>query len=512
MSVKRELIKGTLILTAAGFMARLLGLLNRIYLANLISNAELGRYQLIFPVFMFCMAVSSTGMQVAVSKMISAYHAAGQRREMQQTVSMAIAWSLSLSLLCSAVLYTYSEPISIRILNESACGPYLRILAAALPFAAMHNCVSGYFYGCREAAVPAAAQLLEQLARVGCIYGLSVMVYHHHPADAAVAVWGLAAGELVSCLLTIICYKIHIHREGKMTAAMESTGKIRRRLWRYAGWLTVNRVSVTLLQSAEMILIPLMLAVYCGNSNQALELFGVITGIVMPVISFPNTLTNALSTLLLPAVSEAEAVHNYGVIADTFEKSIQYCLMMGIFASMLFAVYGSDVGRLLFNDTQAGYYIRIFAVLCPLMYIQSLLSGTLNGLGKMNETLMHHVIASAIKIGSILLLVPKTGIQGYVIGIFTANAVVTAIAAVRMYQLAGVHLHAVRFLLLPACAAVLSAQISIWSGHLRLTAYFPGNGESIFWRLLWQCGVMTLVFLAFMLPWMGITVKKRLKK
>ena len=56
MSVKRELIKGTLILTAAGFAARLLGFFNRVYLANLISNAELGRYQLIFPIFMFCMA------------------------------------------------------------------------------------------------------------------------------------------------------------------------------------------------------------------------------------------------------------------------------------------------------------------------------------------------------------------------------------------------------------------------------------------------------------------------
>lgn len=75
MSVKKELVKGTIILTAAGMMARLLGLFNRIYLANLISNAELGRYQLIFPVFMFCMAVSSTGMQVALSKMVSAFHA-----------------------------------------------------------------------------------------------------------------------------------------------------------------------------------------------------------------------------------------------------------------------------------------------------------------------------------------------------------------------------------------------------------------------------------------------------
>ena len=509
MSVKRELVRGTLILTAAGLIARLLGLLNRIYLANLISNAELGRYQLIFPVFMFCMALSSTGMQVAVSKMVSSFHAAGKKTEIRITVIMAGVWSLGLSLICSAILYWSADFISMHILNENACGPYLRILAMAIPFAAMHNCISGYFYGCRETSVPAAAQLLEQLARVGCIFALSSLVYHHHPADASVAVWGLAAGECVSCLLTLVCYKIRIHRDGRMSAAMEAAGKIRNRLWKYAGLLTVNRVSVTMLQSMEMILIPMMLARYCGSSNRALELFGVITGIVMPVISFPNTVTNALSTLLLPAVSEAEAVHNYRVIADTCEKSIQYCLLMGIFVCLMFAIYGGDMGVLLFDDAQAGYYIRLFAVLCPLMYIQSLLAGTLNGLGKMNETLMHHVIASAIRIAGILLLVPEMGIPGYVAGIFLANAVVTAIALVRMYQLADVRLYVVRFLLFPACAAILSAQISIWSGNPGVLRFFPGNGSSLFWRLVWQCGVMAVAYMGFMLPWTGILLKKR---
>ena len=96
MSVKRELIKGTLILTAAGFAARLLGFFNRVYLANLISNAELGRYQLIFPIFMFCMAVSCAGIQVAVSKIVAAYHGAGKKKAIRQTVKSAGITSLIL--------------------------------------------------------------------------------------------------------------------------------------------------------------------------------------------------------------------------------------------------------------------------------------------------------------------------------------------------------------------------------------------------------------------------------
>lgn len=64
---------------------------------------------------------------------------------------------------------------------------------------------------------------------------------------------------------------------------------------------------------------------------------------------------------------------------------------------------------LLFNDIEAGGYIQSFAILCPLMYIQSLLAGALNGLGKMNETLLHHVIASGIRLFGVVVMMPKMG-------------------------------------------------------------------------------------------------------
>lgn len=159
MSVKRELIKGTLILTAAGFAARLLGFFNRVYLANLISNAELGRYQLIFPIFMFCMAVSCAGIQVAVSKMVAAYHGTGKKKAIRQTIKSAGIMSLIVALLSSGCVIAFSEPISRWILKDISCRGYLVIMAIAIPFAAVHTCVGGYFYGIRHTAVPAVTQL-----------------------------------------------------------------------------------------------------------------------------------------------------------------------------------------------------------------------------------------------------------------------------------------------------------------------------------------------------------------
>ena len=425
MSVKRELIKGTLILTAAGFAARLLGFFNRVYLANLISNAELGRYQLIFPIFMFCMAVSCAGIQVAVSKMVAAYHGAGKKKAIRQTIKSAGIMSLIVALLSSGCVIAFSEPISRWILKDISCRGYLVIMAIAVPFAAVHTCVGGYFYGIRHTAVPAVTQLLEQVVRVVTIYLLGAMMYQKGKIDASVAVWGLAAGEIFSCFLTWICYRFSIRSQNGGSGSGEPIRKILRQLWQYGGLLTANRVSVTLLQSTEMILMPVMLAKYYGDTESALSVFGIVTGIVLPVILFPNTVTNAMASLLLPAVAEAEEVHDYRAVSGAIKKSLEYCLLLGLFSGLVFGVCGNQIGSLLFNDIEAGGYI------------QSLLAGALNGLGKMNETLLHHVIASGIRLFGVVVMMPKMGIYGYIAGVFWANAAVTVIAAVRLYQIVG---------------------------------------------------------------------------
>ena len=362
MSVKRELIKGTLILTAAGVAARLLGFFNRVYLANLISNAELGRYQLIFPIFMFCMAVSCAGIQVAVSKMVAAYHGAGKKKAIRQTIKSAGIMSLIVALLSSGCVIAFSEPISRWILKDISCRGYLVIMAIAIPFAAVHTCVGGYFYGIRRTAVPAVTQLLEQVVRVVTIYLLGAMMYQKGKIDASVAVWGLAAGEIFSCFLTWICYRFSIRSQNGGSGSGEPIIKVLRQLWQYGGLLTANRVSVTLLQSTEMILMPVMLAKYYGDTESALSVFGIVTGIVLPVILFPNTVTNAMASLLLPAVAEAEEVHDYRAVSGAIKKSLEYCLLLGLFSGLVFGVCRGI--HTVFCDSLSAYVHSVFVSRC----------------------------------------------------------------------------------------------------------------------------------------------------
>ena len=109
-------------------------------------------------------------------------------------------------------------------------------------------------------------------------------------------------------------------------------------------------------------LMPVVLAKYYGDTESALSVFGIVTGIVLPVILFPNTVTNAMASLLLPAVAEAEEVHDYRAVSGAIKKSLEYCLLLGLFSGLAFGVCGNQIGSLLFNDVEAGGYIQTFAI------------------------------------------------------------------------------------------------------------------------------------------------------
>lgn len=67
--------------------------------------------------------------------------------------------------------------------------------------------------------------------------------------------------------------------------------------------LTANRLFISLLAAGEAALLPARLQSYGHSAPTALILYGVLTGMAMPLILFPTAITNAVSVLLLPAVA-----------------------------------------------------------------------------------------------------------------------------------------------------------------------------------------------------------------
>lgn len=476
MSIKKEIVKGTIILTAAGIVTRLIGLYNRVFLANIMSAAQLGLYQLIFPVLAVCSAICCYGIESALSKMISEFSASHLVRAARRTMHIGMTLAGILSVLLFLLVYSFAQPLAVYFLNEPACADCLKLAAFVIPFSTLHSCTLGYFFGMQRAAVPAVSQLLEQLVRVGTIYSLSVTFYAAGGADAKMAVYGMLAGEVISCVFTIIAYKISIFLAGQRAGGekrkvMDRRGLMRRFLG-YAYPLTVNRLALTLLQSFEAVLIPMMLKLYYKDAVMALEIYGVVTAMVFPFIMFPTTLTNSLATMLMPAVSKANEEKDFGLIQRSVSKSVHYCLLIGILSLTVFLVYGRMLGIVIFKSEAAGEFLRIFAFLCPFIYISSSIAGTLNGLGKVKITLVNSMISLSVRIAFIVAVVPKAGIKGYLWGQLAGYLLLALLDGYFVVKMAGLRINPWKSLVFPAGFAAAAAIFSL--GTYRWLLYTAG--------------------------------------
>ena len=175
---------------------------------------------------------------------------------------------------------------------------------------------------------------------------------------------------------------------------------------------------------------------YGYDNGAALSVYGILTGMALPLLLFPGAITNSICVLLLPLVSEADAGGNTGAIKKAVNKSITYGFSLGAAFTVLFLLSGKFLGRLLYQNELAGTFIMILSFLCPLMYIASTLNSILNGLGKTGLTFLYSMISLLVRLAFVFFVIPLLGIYGYLWGLLASQLVQTLLClfAVRKYR------------------------------------------------------------------------------
>ena len=481
MSYKKTIFTGTLILTLSGFLARILGFYNRIFLSNLIGAKELGIYQLIFPIYMLCFSLCCHGFETGISNLTSRFFAKGQKKNAHRLVRLGCLLSFCLSILLMFFLFEGADYLSTFVLKEASAAPSLKIAALSLPFVSIKACLHGYYIGLNRSGIPAISQIVEQITRVGGIYLLSISVFVLG-ADARIAAWGLVLGEGVSTVYTIFAYFRTLFFENssffRQTDSFTlSTKELLQHFFSFSIPISVNHFCLTIISSLETMLIPFMLEIFFHSHTQALETYGTLTGMALPFLFFPATIVNSLSVMLMPAISSAYDQKQHRQMENTISSSLHFCFLIGIFSTFAFLIYGTVLGETIFHSKEAGQYVYSFSLLCPFMYAAQTTSSILNGFGKTKQTLYHNLLGVGIRIFFILLLVPTKGISGYLIGLLTGYSLQLLLNIFRIYQLVPFYFSAERTLLFPIITAIGGGFLSkkfweIASAALPLSSFY----------------------------------------
>lgn len=462
MTRSQTLWWGTLTLTAAAMVSRGLGLVYRVLLARYLGPEGLGLFQMVFPFYITLVTLTAAGTPMAVSQMV-----ADGRYPAPVIGRAARVFTLGLALPIVTVVFVAARPLAMFLYHDMAFISLLQALSPAVLAVALSSVFRGLFMGRQRMEVPAASQVVEQAVRVlalGLLLGGNTIA----PIPLT-AVWILVLGESVSLGLLWIGWQ-----DARPTAADGALlWPAFQDLFRLSWPLTLGRLLGSLTGLMEASWIPLRLQLSGLTQTQSIALFGQMTGMALPLIFFPTSLTWSLAVNLVPAVAQdagrLESVRRR-IHQSLYATAVWSCpitaILLGAGTRLDDILFATDLPRLLFIPLVVGGFFHYFDII---------LVAILRGLGRTDIPLRNNLWGSALELLLILVLVgqPGFGVTGAALAVamgFLISAVLNHRALTRLTG----HPIAWRTILLPPALAASLPGILV--GPL-FTALTPAMGD-----------------------------------
>ena len=128
----------------------------------------------------------------------------------------------------------------------------------------------------------------------------------------------------------------------------------------------------------------------------------------LPLLFFPAALLVTVTNLLVPELSDAHALGQRRQVARAGERAVDITVAAGIPIGCVFTVYGDVLGQLLYHDATVGLLLTLLGPLAPVMYLDTVATGLLRGLGEQVHSLWYAVADLIVRLVLIWLLLPRT--------------------------------------------------------------------------------------------------------
>ena len=410
--MKKSHIQNTAItasaVTALSVAERGLGFLYRIALSRLIGAEGLGLYQVALSLFGLFITIGTGGIPITVSRMISKSKAENRPLDERRAVSAGVMLSLLLTLPVCLVLIPFGDKLGFLFTDDRAFSVF-RILLLGLCFSALYAVFRGSFWGNKQFLLPSILEIAEESVMV--VAGILLLNNVPSPAvGAQKAAWAVVISYLFSFTASLVCFLV---RGGKFSRPQ----KMLKPLFNATMPITSVRASGSLVNSAVAVLLPVMLIRAGLESSEALTLFGIVSGMVLPILFIPSTVIGSLALVLVPQLSEDFYRKNYTRLQTNIRRGLGFSFLLACVLIPFFYALGKDIGALAFSNDKAGEMIAASALILLPMSLTMISTSILNSMGFEKQTFVFYFIGAAAMLVCVLLLPAVCGIYAYLLGL-----------------------------------------------------------------------------------------------
>ena len=448
-------LKNAAIMTATGLILRAVGMLFRIYIAGKIGAQGMGVYQLITTAYTMAVTLGTAGLTLAATRICADLLAEGCEGQVKRALHKVVTLGVTAGVVTAGFLFFGADFISVNWLTEPRAALSLRILAPSLPFMSVSASLRGYFMARRNVVPPSRAQLLEQAVRIAVVAGL---FYVFDPQEivfsCAVVVVGNTVSEAVSWLILSLGY-----RKDLQSLPSDTGRNNHNRSALLATWMPIagNQCLATALHTVENVMVPAALAVFLASRETALEQYGALKGMAMPVLFFPFSLLGTLSALLMPEIASAYVQRKKALLCRLIQRVMLITLVLSIFAALEFTVFAKPIGQVLYQSEEIGFYLGILGPLMPFLYLESMVDGMLKGVDQQFATFRYTMLDSVLRIAAIAFFVPRWGMKGFLFVMLLSNLFTCSMNLGRLIQVTQCGFEWMRWVFKPLFCAFLAA-------------------------------------------------------
>lgn len=404
------------LLTAVNLLMRLVTTAFQVYLSRQIGAEGIGLVQLVLSVSVMGTTLGIAGIRTATMYLCAEEIGRGQEDHVPWILSGCIRYSLLAGGGAALLIFLFAPKITTHWIGNPDTVNALRLFAAFLPVICLSGVLSGLFTAAGQILTLALVGICEHFTAMGITMAALTFWAGSSPERAAMSViLGNGIGSFVS-LCSLIFLRLFQH---------PSTGNripVAKRLWNIAAPLALADDLKSCISTTENLMVPKRLALFPSGTSP-LAMFGMILGMVFPIIMFPAAILFGLAELMVPELARCSAAHSKKRISYLTRRSLRVALFYGVLMGGILFLLSDVLCPLLYKTSQPVFYLRLFACLIPMLYCDIITDSIIKGLGQQKHSVRINIFTSLLDVILLYLLLPQYGLPGYFFSFFVTHLI-----------------------------------------------------------------------------------------